>query len=90
MYKSSWYATSDLDGRFEILNLKPDNYILSFSMMGFKKINMLQEVTRNTTHELGNIVLEEDSYMLSTVTVTGKHPPFKIEPGKMTISLLHY
>ena len=29
-------AISDLDGLFEIPNLKPDHYILSFSMMGLK------------------------------------------------------
>lgn len=46
-YTDSTYVTgttSDLDGRFEILNLKPDNYILSFSMTGFKKMNIPQHV----------------------------------------------
>ncbi len=78
---------SDLDGRFEILHLKSDNYILSFSMMGFKKINMTHQAGQNTMNELGNIVLEEDAYALSDVTVTGKRPPVKIEPGKMTYNL---
>lgn len=76
---------SGLDGRFEILNLKPDNYILSFSMMGFKKINRPQQVEQNTNIKLIETILEEDSYMLSTVT--GKRPPVKVEPGKMTINL---
>lgn len=80
-------TASDLDGRFEILNLKPDNYILSFSMMGFKKVDMVRQVGKNTNNELGDIVLEEDSYMLSAVIVTGKRPPVKIEPGKITINL---
>lgn len=89
-HADSTYITgtiSDLDGRFEIVNLKPDTYILSFSMMGFKKINMPQQVGQNTNNELGDIVLEEDSYMLSAVTVTGKRPPVKVESGKMTINL---
>jgi len=30
---------------------------------------------------------EEDAYILSDVTITGKHPAVKIEPGKMTINL---
>ncbi len=80
-------TTSDPDGRFEILNLKPDHYILSFSMMGLKKITMQRQVGLNTTNELGDIVMEEDSYLLSGVTVTGKRPPVRIEPGKMTINL---
>lgn len=78
---------SNLYGRFEILNLNPDNYILSFSMMGFRKVNIPQQVGQNTKIELGDIVLEEDSYLLSTVTVTDKRPPVKVEPGKMTINL---
>ena len=80
-------AISDLDGLFEIPNLKPDHYILSFSMMGLKKINREQQVGLNTKIELGNIVMEEDAYMLSAVTITGKRPAVKVEPGKMTINL---
>lgn len=80
-------AISDLDGLFEIPNLKPDHYILSFSMMGLKKINREQQVGLNTKNELGNIVMEEDAYMLSAITITGKRPAVKVEPGKMTINL---
>lgn len=80
-------TTSDLNGRFEILNVKPDNYILSFSMMGFKKISIPQQVRQSITSQLGDIVLEEDAYELSTVFVTGKRLPIKVEPGKTTINL---
>jgi len=80
-------TTSDPDGRFGFLNLKPDNYVLSFSMMGYKKIHKPQQIGQNTTTDLGEIVLEEDAYMLATATVTGKRPPVKVEPGKMTINL---
>lgn len=80
-------TVSDLNGRFEFINLYPNNYLLSFSMMGFRKINLPQQVGQNTHDELGDIVLEEDSYLLSAVTVTGKRSPVKIEPGKMAIHL---
>lgn len=80
-------TVSDADGRFEIVNLKPDTYILSFSMMGFRKIGITKQIEPNTNTELGNIVLEEDSYLLSAATVTGKRPPVKVEPGKTTINL---
>lgn len=80
-------TTSDFDGKFELANVKPGNYILSFSMIGYKKINVPQQITQNTTNKLGDIILEEDSYMLSNVTVIGKRPPVKIESGKMTINL---
>lgn len=89
-HADSTYITgtaSDSSGRFKLLNLNPGNYILSFSMMGFKKINMPQQVGLHTNNELGDIVLKEDSYILSAVTVTGKHTPVKVEPGKMVINL---
>lgn len=80
-------TTSDLDGRFSIQSLKPDNYILSCSMMGYKKNDIPQQVKLSTEYELGDIILDEDSYMLSTVSITGKRPPVKVEPGKMTVNL---
>lgn len=80
-------SSSDLDGQFEITDVKPDNYILSLSMIGYKKINIPLQTEQNTNNELGDIVMEEDSYMLSAITVTAKRPPVKIEPGKMTINL---
>ena len=89
-HPDSTYITgtaSNPDGRFEILNLKPDNYILSFSMMGFKKINIPQQVGQSANNELGDIILEEDVYMLSGVTIMGKRPPFKVEMGKTIVNL---
>ncbi|MCC8153649.1 MAG: TonB-dependent receptor [Tannerellaceae bacterium] len=80
-------TTSGTDGQFEITNLKPDTYILSFSMIGCKTVNRLQQVTQNTKIELDDIVLGEDTYLLSAVTVNGKRTPVKIEPGKMIVNL---
>lgn len=80
-------TTSDLDGRFEFINIQPGNYILSLSMIGYKKMNRPLRTGQDTNIELGDIVLEEDTYRLSTVIVTGKRPPVKVEPGKMTINL---
>lgn len=78
---------SDLNGRFEIVNLNPGHYILSFSMLGFKNLHISHQVRPNTMDEVGDIVLEEDTYALSTITVTGRRSPVKIEPGKMTFNL---
>lgn len=80
-------TSSDLEGQFEITNSKPSKYILSLSMVGYKKINMPLQTVQNTNIKLDDIILEEDSYILSTVTVTGKRSPAKIEHGKMTINL---
>lgn len=78
---------SELDGRFEISVPDSGSYILSFSMIGFKQIDLPQLIPQNTKNQLGDIILEEDTYLLSAVVVTGKRPPVKVEPGKMTINL---
>ena len=80
-------TTSDLNGEFKIINVRPGNYYLSLSMIGYKKTNMPLKTKENTNLELGTITLEEDSYVLSTVNVIGKRSPIKAEPGKMTINL---
>lgn len=89
-YEDSTYVTgtmADLDGCFEITVSNPGSYILSLSMIGFKKFDLPQQIEQNTINQLGDIVLEEDIYLLSTVVVTGKRSPVKVEPGKMTINL---
>lgn len=80
-------TASEMDGRFMFSGLNPNSYILSFSMIGYKKSDISRVINKNTKDELENIVLEEDSYMLSTVIVTGKRPPVKVGSGKMIINL---
>ena len=75
-------TTSDLDGRFEVINIKPGHYILSLSTIGYKKIKMPLQTGLNANIELGDILFEKDTYMLSTINVTGKRPPVKVTPGK--------
>ena len=80
-------TTSDLDGRFKMINVRPGNYFLSLSMIGYKKANIPLQIKESMNLELGDITLEEDSYILSTVNIIGKRPPIKAEPGKMTVNL---
>ena len=80
-------TTSDLDGRFKMINVKSGNYFLSLSMIGYKKANIPLQIKESMNLELGDITLEEDSYILSTVNIIGKRPPIKAEPGKMTVNL---
>lgn len=78
---------SDVNGRFELLNLPPATYLLSVSRLGSKKVNLTRQIRQNTKNELGNIVLEEDAYLLSAVTVTGKRAPIQVTPGKTILHL---
>ena len=56
-------------------------------MIGYKKANIPLQIKESMNLELGDITLEEDSYILSTVNIIGKRPPIKAEPGKMTVNL---
>lgn len=80
-------TTSDLEGKFEFVNIKLGNYILSLSMIGYKKVNVPQQIEENSTVQIGDVLLEDDIHLLSEVTVTGKRSPFKVEPGKTTVNL---
>jgi hypothetical protein len=80
-------AASGLDGAFELICFTPGEYILSFSMIGYKKIALLKQITYKANVEIGDVVFEEDAYLLSGVTVTGQRSPFKVEPGKTVVNL---
>jgi hypothetical protein len=80
-------TTTDMDGRFEILNIKPNNYILSLSMIGYKKVDVSQQIEENSIVQIRDVILEDDIHLLSEVTVTGKRSSFKVESGKTTVNL---
>jgi len=89
-YSDSSYingTSSDPEGIFSIKNVSTGNYILSFSMMGYKKQNISIQVNNNLPVNINDIILEEDTYLLSTVTIDGKQNPMKFEAGKTTINL---
>lgn len=80
-------TTTDMDGQFKILDIQPNNYILSLSMIGYKKVDLPLQIGENATVQTGDVLLEDDTHMLSEVTVTGKRPPFRVETGKTIVNL---
>ena len=46
-------TTSDLDGRFKMINVKSGNYFLSLSMIGYKKANIPLQIKESMNLELG-------------------------------------
>jgi hypothetical protein len=61
---------TDLNGNFKISKVKPGNYILTVSMIGY--VNYHQTLTMgNTDIILKSIHLKENAHMLSGVEVTG-------------------
>lgn len=81
-------TASDPDGLFELSNVNPDIYILSCSMIGYKKTDLtIKQNNYWANVEIGDIMLEEDINLLSEVTVIGRKSPFKTEPGKTVVNL---
>jgi len=82
----STYVTgtlTDQNGKFHFENIKQKECILEVSMMGFKK----EYIATNSQTTLEDIILEEDSHILSEITVTGKQNMISMEAGKTTINL---
>ena len=79
---------TDTNGLFAFAGLKPQDYYLEVTMLGFRKQYIpIRFLTDRQNKNLGTLVLEEDSRMLSGVTVTGKRSLMKMEPGTTTFHM---
>lgn len=65
-------ATSDIDGNYEIKNLKPGLYNLEISYIGFKRKNIFEIQTFNYKPVFVNIGLEEDVKNLEAVEIVAE------------------
>ncbi|MCD7901825.1 MAG: TonB-dependent receptor [Bacteroides sp.] len=80
-------TTTDINGAFLLTNVASGKYVLSFSMIGYKRECISKSVDKQLEIRLNAIILQEDAHLLSAITITGKKPPFKMEAGKTTIDL---
>jgi hypothetical protein len=70
---SSRGTVTDANGRFEITSVKPGDYLLRVSYIGYATVS--REITvRREDVTLGRIALKEDDIRLGEVEVTGKAP----------------
>ncbi|OIQ23449.1 outer membrane beta-barrel family protein [Lacinutrix sp. MedPE-SW] len=74
-------STTNESGNFVIEAVKPDNYILKFSFIGYdsysKKINVDKDLN------VGTIVLKTSSESLDEITVNYKKPSVKVQPDRL-------
>jgi len=64
---------TDLDGQFMLEDVKPGNYFLTLSFLGFSELNVPVRVGRLSPFlDLGTYTLTESSEMLEEVLVTGR------------------
>jgi len=70
------YAVSNSSGIFEMLKVKPANYILQLSYMGFKTFSRKITVKgKNSVFNLGTIALVSNNSLLSEYIVEGEYIP---------------
>ena len=71
-------AVSDLEGSFEILNIKPNRYFLLVTMVGYQEYTSFSfECDDHSTLSPFQITLQETTNNLEEITVTAKKPLFK-------------
>lgn len=77
------------DGSFELRNVKPGNYIIAISMVGFKKYTSNKFSISNSSQDmdLGNILLQPNVTALGEVVVEGKKPFIERKLDKLVVNV---
>lgn len=73
----SYYGISNLDGKFEIKNIREGEYIFQVSYIGYQSYLKHIDVPMENSHI--NIVMEPERYNLSEVEVSALRAPFVIK-----------
>lgn len=79
-------AVTDSCGIFVFPKMKKRNYVLEYSLLGYKK-QILPFIPKAGEQAIQNVMLEEDAQMLSEVMVTGKRTFMKMGPGTTSFSM---
>ncbi len=78
---------STIDGAFEFTQIKPGNYFINCSFVGFEDYKSMPIAVSNADIDLGTITLKTSTEMLSTVTVKAKKPLIEIRADKMILNV---
>ena len=70
-------TAADLDGKFSLNNIKPGNYIVEVTYMGYGVVNRKVKVDSSNVR-MRPIVLAEKSNLLEEVSVVGVRTPIKV------------
>jgi len=68
-------TSTNLDGKFELKNLKADDYVLTVSFIGYKKTNIEVSTSAGEKLDLGNIKLLRDENQLDEVVIKQTYRP---------------
>lgn len=83
LHKTISYATTDIQGFFELTNIPAGEYLLKVSYVGYEVYSQLVSVKgTNKKIDVGNINLTANSTMLGAVEITAKKPVYSQEGEK--------
>lgn len=84
-------AVTDFNGMFELKNIKPGNYILSFSHMSYnEKTTTIKVTKRDGVITLGKVKLMPKEVALDEVVISGKSTPITIKKDTIEFNTIAY
>lgn len=63
-------SVTDINGKFQLNNIKPGNYIVKVQFIGFAPLSQSVDLQQNV--DLGTLLLQEEATALEEVTIVGK------------------
>ncbi|GHT73582.1 TonB-dependent receptor [Bacteroidia bacterium] len=78
---------TDDDGNFKVSIDKAGDYLLTVSFIGKKTVSLPFKAGEETTVDLQQIALSDDTNVLGEVTVVGQKPLVKVDIDKITYSM---
>jgi len=80
-------STSDEDGNFKIENIKPGDYYIQTSMLGYVDKKTASFSIPSDKPIFFNIEINTDAKMLSTVEITARKPFLEQKPDKLVVNV---
>lgn len=80
-------AVSEENGQFQFHGITKDSYLLSISMVGFKKHYEPLEIAKDTNIELHAITLHEDEGDLEEIVISAQKPLYETQMDRMIINV---
>ena len=81
-------ATTDIDGKFSIKNLKNGDYTLTLTFVGYKTVTKEFQISDNhKTVSYAALHMAEDANMLNEVKVVGQKSTMKLEVDRKTFDV---
>ena len=81
-------ATTDIDGKFSIKNLKNGDYTLTLTFVGYKTVTKEFQISDNhKTVSYAALHMAEDANVLSEVKVVGQRSAMKLEVDRKTFDV---